>query len=248
MRVLVVPYCMQKLGNRESEYEDACWPEGRLDQESACVRLAVADGATESCFAARWARALVKAAGEGLFVPGQTEELGRLQKDWQEWVKGQSLPWYLDEKAAQGAFASLLLLVLEADGNTPEQGCWHASAIGDSCVVQVRGDRLLTAFPITRSGEFGNRPFLLGTRSTQADDLAAHLHEQSGTWQANDSFFLMTDALACWFLREVEDDRKPWNAIHGLDGESAFQEWIDGLRANDGLRNDDTTLLAAAIV
>jgi hypothetical protein len=47
MRVRAAPFWTQKLGNRQSEYEDACWPESRLDQESDCVRFAVADGATE---------------------------------------------------------------------------------------------------------------------------------------------------------------------------------------------------------
>ncbi|MFO0807552.1 MAG: protein phosphatase 2C domain-containing protein [Gemmataceae bacterium] len=245
-----MPFRTQKSGNQDSEYEDAYWPETCFDQVSASSRFAVADGATESCFSGRWARALVKAAGEGTISLCPADGLDRLRKEWQEWVQSQPLPWYLEEKAEQGAFAALVVLTIMEDDKCREQGRWEAVAIGDSCIVQMRGNQLLAAFPLTRSSDFDNRPYLLGSRGVREEDLGEHLQRQSGTWQIHDSFLLMTDALACWFLRETEENRRPWELIRGLsglNGTCSFQEWIDRLRACNSIRNDDCTLLVVTI-
>ena len=121
-------YRLVKHGNAEDEMEDAC----KLDLKQA--RFAVADGATESSFADLWAKLLVggfmRAAGRRP-RPG-TLAAAPLQKAWQEDVDARPMPWYAEDKAAQGAFSTLLGLELMPDYS------WHAVAIGDSCLFQVR--------------------------------------------------------------------------------------------------------------
>jgi hypothetical protein len=71
-----------------------------------------------------------------------------------------------------------------------------------------------------------------------------------GTWQRGDSFYLMTDALACWFLRGVEREEDPCATLDELAGKEEpdpFGSLIAELRASGSIRNDDVTLLAVAV-
>ena len=68
-----------------------------------------------------------------------------------------------------------------------------------------------------------------------------------GKLQGGDQLWLMTDALSCWFLTEVEAGRQPWRELLPLVGSAdaaVFADWVDRLRAARKLRNDDTTLVA----
>jgi hypothetical protein len=61
----------------------------------------------------------------------------------------------------------------------------------------------------------------------------------------------MTDALAQWFLAQVEQGGKPWleleSLLHDNGNPQTFTAWIEGLRVARQLRNDDVTLLAVSI-
>ena len=60
--------------------------------------------------------------------------------------------------------------------------------------------------------------------------------------QSGDEFYLMTDALACWFLQMYEKKRQPWRTMRLLK-QSDFEQGIAKLRNTKALRNDDVTLL-----
>ncbi len=234
-------YGVPKAGHQDSEYEDASWPEQGGEGASSCLRFAVADGATESVFAGRWARLLAQAAGEGrIALPDPAVGLAALRAEWREWLAGQTLPWYAEET---GSFAALVVLVLEDDSTR-----WQALALGDSCVIQVRENEIVTRFPLEASAEFDNRPQLIGSSVEATGSAAEAFRLSQGNWQAGDRFFLMTDALACWFLREAEQGGKPWQAVHVLPDAEAFSRWIAELRAASRLRNDDCTLLAIEVM
>ena len=53
---------------------------------------------------------------------------------------------------------------------------------------------------------------------------------------------LVSDALACWFLVEAEKGEHPWEVLTGLTPE-VFPVWVEHLRSERVLRNDDVTLL-----
>jgi hypothetical protein len=252
MRVRAKPVWGPKQGNQEDEYEDACWPDRPWEAEGARLRFAVADGASESCFARRWAKTLVDAVGEGRLEMAQFEEgLTALQEQWREWLSGKSLPWYAEEKARSGSFAALVVLILTDPGpEISHRGEWQALAFGDSCLLHVRGDRLLVRFPIEQSSEFSNRPHLLGSRRGSLATAAERLKDKAGGWEREDKFYLMTDALGCWCLKEIEAGGKPWDSLDALmmeEGDAAFRGWVDGLRSRGGIRNDDCTLLRIAV-
>jgi hypothetical protein len=226
---------------------DECQDASAGDAERG--RFAIADGAAESPYSAQWAHLLVEE-----FVR-QSERganwLPSLQERWINANGGNSsrnslfeegVPWYLEPGLNQGAFATFLGLVIEETG-------WHALAVGDSCLFQVRHDNLVRAFPLTRSVDFSNAPWLVGSRAVLQMAPDKYGMQQDGDWQPGDRFWLMTDALARWFLTRVEEGGKPWLALETLlaADDGAFAAWIEDLRTARQLRNDDVTLLVVSV-
>lgn len=245
MQIAVTARWIPKGGNAWSEYEDAFYPDDlRLQTWQDEFHCAVADGATETSFSGIWAQMLTGAFGRGLFPCddfGQWQEpLLRLRQDWWLGISQRSLPWYAEEKLRAGAFSTLMGLTLRSC-----EPRWQAAAIGDSTLFQVREGNLIRAFPLTRSEEFSSRPYLISSKFESNGDLRDYLLFDSGQWQQGDTFYLMTDALACWALREHERGRAPWADLLEVVTDEAvhFEQWIGELRATLRLRNDDVTLL-----
>jgi hypothetical protein len=224
-------------------------------------RFAIADGAAESPYSALWARLLVEEfVQQNERLPRWANWLPSLQQRWADQVSrpvdprlwsaesvDPGVPWYLEPGLLQGAFATFLGLVIE-------ETSWVALAVGDSCLFQVRGSQLQCAFPIGRAADFSNAPWLIGSR-TSPDEVP---HKKGvfgqGDCQPRDHFWLMTDALAQWFLARVEGGGKPWLALEPLlnslgeeEAQQAFASWIEELRAARQLRNDDVALLAVIL-
>lgn len=227
---------LPKCGCTEDEYEDA-WAADPIRG-----RFAVADGASESSFAGLWARLLT----EGFITASRPHDLScwldTQRQRWSAEVMPLELPWYAEMKREQGAYATLVGLSIR--GPTKDRhGRWQAVAIGDACLVRVRDRQNVQSFPMQRSTDFGNQPRLIGSRvgTTQ------NVETCGGSFRLGDRLFLMTDALAQWFLCCIEEERLPWEAIDHLhcerQPEKLFATWIADLREHDGLRNDDVTLL-----
>jgi hypothetical protein len=231
-----------KRGNAADEYEDA------FAGDPIRSRFSVADGASESSFAAGWAKLLAEGflAAEG--EPWNELDWLRPQRRlWADEVDGRPLPWYAEEKRDQGAYATLLGIALRIPGTETEPAEWHALAVGDSCLFQLREGALLLSFPLMSRAEFGNLPDLLGSRGRAADTPSQGVRHAHGEWHWGDRFLLMTDALAEWTLRQVEAKGRPALAVDHLLAESApqaaFAEWVEEQRRQSGLRNDDVTLI-----
>jgi hypothetical protein len=219
---------LPKQGNTLDEYEDAF----AGDPESG--RFAVADGASESAFAGTWARILVLGCVQ---VPGPWSGwLPAARKRWRTRVEGLPLPWYAETKFQEGAFAALL-------GVAFKKRSWQAEAVGDSCLFHVREEACKASFPLGQSSEFNNRPHLLGSRGRGTTQLRSKRQQLQGDWQPGDVLFLMTDALAQWFLKKVEQRRQPWKDLNGLRTSDQFAQWVDQVRRLGDLRNDDVTLV-----
>jgi hypothetical protein len=220
-------------------------------------RFALADGAAESPHAALWARLLVEEfVRQNEYLPHWSSWLPSLQERWlstlsfREYPRNgkAEVPWYLEPGLAQGAFATFLGLVIAEND-------WFALAVGDSCLFQVRRGELMRTFPILRAADFSNAPWLVGSRTSPIEVPHKNGLQQYGQCQAGDRFWLMTDALAQWFLVESEAGGKPWRSLEALtyagssddEAQHAFALWIEGLRGGRQLRNDDVTLLAISL-
>jgi hypothetical protein len=242
MRVSLRIFWTPKRGNTTEEYEDAYWPPEPLSLDSKLLRFAVADGATETSFAGSWARILARAYCRDQMSSRKIRKvMPRLAEEWLATIEKESLPWYAEEKLSQGAFATLT-------GLTLFDGGWESSAIGDSSLFQVRDGRVITAFPMTCARDFNNHPGLLSSNNRRWENELGNLKRASGEWELHDDFYLMTDAMACWFLDAVEAGQSPPDIFDKLDKpEQGFDEWVESLRSDYGMRNDDVTLLKISV-
>ena len=241
-------FWLPKEGSTKSEYEDAFFPLKERNYPIAKrPRFAIADGATEASFSRLWARLLVCGfVRQRLGLPPTPEQLKPMQERWKSKVSGKSLAWYAEEKLAYGAFAALLGLEFsEVHEETETVRTWKATAAGDCCLVHVRADDIIGAFPIGDSALFNNRPDLLGSMTAANGPEKELVKTLYGTWGCDDAFFLMTDALACWFFKDREAGNKPWIVLRNLDtqGQVSFHEFVTGLRNSKAMKNDDVTLL-----
>jgi hypothetical protein len=261
MLAYVKSFWVPKRGNNLEEYEDAFWigpggdSEGDLNQN--VLRVSLADGASESLLANRWAKLLVACFGTtdgaastpaGFLRAYQAaasrwdEELGDYKAERDS--RGAPIQWYEEPGLAKGAYATIL--AVEFRGGEGEPAAWSASCLGDSCLFQVRDESLCASFPLSDSAGFSFQPPLLASRQTDSEVLIRHVGMSGSDWEHGDSFYLATDALAAWFLSENERDNRPWETLRDLgtsDSPLDFPDWVDQLRDQGGLHNDDTTLV-----
>ena len=210
-----------------------------------------------------WAKQLVQAACHKRLFNDEAllGQLPQLQRQWSRYVqqrlqrRSAALPWYVTEKAQQGAHAALLSFNLQGavgQGGVG-WGTWHAMAVGDCCLAQVRSGITIALFPYVASSEFNTRPYLLASQPTNNDakQVSAHICTLAGEWRSGDHFFLMTDALAQWFYRSIEQGERPWCAFDDLDSSASdflsFREWMQLLRADGATRNDDVTVMRIVV-
>ncbi|NUU22128.1 MAG: hypothetical protein HOV68_11535, partial [Streptomycetaceae bacterium] len=225
----------------------------------ATLRAAVADGASSSLLARRWAEILVRRAGAaptGLLRTGNgfADLLAQAADRWPDLMKGyerrrelagRPLTWYERPGFERGAHATLLVAHFAAHRWAPAYGTWTAAALGDSCLFHVRGDQLRLAFPVDKSADFDNTPPLAASGGQDRDLVAARTRHAQGGWLIGDRFYLATDALAAWFLDQTERGRKPWQVLRALDSASPrdLAAWVERRRGAGELRNDDVTLI-----
>ncbi len=228
-------FALPKQGNSRAEYEDA------TAVDAAAGRFAVADGTSESAFAGEWAALLCQSFVADSVDPAKIGDWrAALAQRWLAGIDRQELPWYLEEKFDEGAYATFLGVAFDQAGAGPGR-TWQAIAIGDTCLFQVRNDHLLSAFPVDRADAFGTRPDLIGSRQRAAVNVAT----ATGTLESGDYLLLMTDALSEWFLHEYETGGAPWSELVRLR-EADFPLWIDALRETNWIKNDDVTLLVVS--
>jgi hypothetical protein len=254
VELLVSAQSLAKGGNTEAENEDAWGAATSLGPR--VHRFALSDGATETSFSREWATILARA-----YIAGADSRrrlllgMSSSRKAWEQSAKRKPLPWYAEQKLKMGAFATLLGMRF-TDAGAPASrhttrnaalGQWKATAIGDTCLFIIRNRALRRAWPLYQSKDFGNRPILL--RSTpQPELLSPGLLETAGSCVPHDSFFLTTDAVAQWLLREFECGRKPWEDLgEALTRQDDFVRLIRSLRERGQIRNDDVTAVRITV-
>lgn len=241
-RAYVSVFHLEKAGNSPSEYEDAFWPLKSGEAELP-LRVAAADGATDAVFSGLWADILVRSWGlRHLNAQNFSQEVAKKAKIWRRRTQHRQVPWYVEEKARSGSFAALIGVEL------CQTGTWAAIACGDCCIFQIRDRELITAFPVSRSGDFSNSPALL-TTGLMGRHLADAIRSEDGTWEPGDHLYLMTDALACWFLGKHELGCLPWKVLSevALTGRPSFSDWVTSLRKGKEIKNDDCTLVSVTL-
>ena len=229
--------------------KDGSPPEHNDDAASADVaqgRFAVSDGAAESGFSRIWSKLLVDQ-----FVSHHAGS----PKDWSAWLpeaqqrwlaelQGVEIPWYGERQFADGCVR-------------------HVSGAGRSrhgippALARGRGGRYL---PLPHQRRKAGTGVPLGRLHrvqlhAQADRFAfSRCRDRGQAFRfrprfrgTGDRLWLMSDALAKWCLAEDESRRPPWNGLASLiapDSAADFAAWVDQLRSQRGLHNDNVTLMA----
>lgn len=272
MPFLVSAFSLSKRDAQASENQDAVWPRlvraknkksiaGRAEVASKQGRVfvGVADGATEGVLAGEWAnitlKSLSKTAGEIRTPDDVMPQLNEAVQTWRRFkrictVNGTkpltALPaWLEDEAVARGAFATACVAWFSDDGE------WIGGAIGDSCVFHLRQDQLIEAWPLSTSREFNNSPYLVSSEAACNVDLVKHIKIHSNRWEREDHFYFATDALACWILKQHENEASPWTKLASFDAIAApdeFSAFVESIRDAGEIRNDDTTLARVTFI
>jgi hypothetical protein len=246
VRTNVTTLWAPRAGSSVAQYEDAFYPGHDGLRHARRLRFAVADGASESMLSGLWASLLVRTwckarrrrlpeildvarAAWDVELAAYLEDRGRTDRPIQ---------WFEEPGLERGAFATLLGVAFSTD-HGHHGGRWEATAVGDSCLFQVRGGELLSAFPLKSSTEFDSTPRLVPSRSFEG----LRVEHERGEWKRGDAFFLLTDAVAAWFLRARESNQAPWEALATAD-----TAWVAARRADQSLRNDDVTVMRIDVV
>lgn len=233
-------FWLPKAGNQIEEYEDAYSPISAVEGDYPEFRCAIADGATETSFSGLWAKILVDAFVDSRLNHFNQEVIQELSHNWDSHIAEQTrekpLSWYAEDKLRNGAFASLMGLHIKEDG------WWSAICVGDSCLFQLRPSRGILSFPYTNPVQFNNRPILISTNTASNMQVVETI--KRGKWKEGDCFFLMTDALAHYFMSN--EYGKPQIIPSTLD-QQKFESIIGDARQSKECRNDDVTLLKVCI-
>jgi F0F1-type ATP synthase membrane subunit c/vacuolar-type H+-ATPase subunit K len=251
MKVRFFPFKVQKEGNSLSEYEDGYAPKRSGIYLGDGLAFALGDGAAASPFAGMWCNALVRAFARNPFLSDKslrkcTELLGSVHH---QRLEPRQIPWFVEARAKLGAFSTMLGIRFY---RVPKGRCRYAAlAVGDTCFFQVRDGEVVTRFPLCHPSKFGLRPDLVGSRTEWNSRIWSRVRRQKGNVRLGDSFLMMSDALACWFLEKLEDgawDRLEEVIESGKHSRQRFLDLVACLREGGEIRNDDTTLLAIKVL
>lgn len=236
-------FSCSKEGHSFEENEDAFMISSFEFREDS-IRIAVADGATESSFSKEWGDILVSffCAFEYCnerFLKGIYPFLRRY---WLQKVNAVNLPWYAQQKMEMGAFASFLGIdINQNEGNV------NIIAVGDSNLFVFRDDKLDMAFPIKTAEDFGNNPLLISSEPSKNKSDGPLFLEEVLILKPGDIVVLGTDAISQWILKEVEIGSNPINTLKELlnndDQPVLLLNWLGEQRETHSIKNDDTTII-----
>ena len=211
------------------------------------VVAAIADGATDSAYAGRWARELTR-----LFVeqpPIDDDEtlsdlfewLKPAQNAWHESINWNTVPWHGIDKARQGAVATFLGITIKPIYNQILK--IQSIAVGDCELFVIDpDDRVTFTFPFDEASKFNNRPDLISSHPKHNVNLDQQLRRATTIIFPNDRVILTTDALAEWMLNTKKSPAMS-RQILNMDN-NQFAEWLQSERDCGNIKNDDSTILS----
>jgi hypothetical protein len=243
--LLVQHYITQKLESDRNDCQDA------VAFNCSKGSFAVTDGATEAYGSRYWSRLLAKSwirflstTDASSFMELASSLADRAHRHWGNKV----LPWYAEEKLQSGSFAAFIGLTLDLQST---DSLWKALSIGDCCLIQCRGGRIVAAFPLSDPAEFNYRPTLLPSIKGSQAEIASYLGFYEGRANPGDVFFLMSDAVACWFLGAIKSESQHAKEFERLVSQGRTEEmdiFIDERRASSEMKDDDVAVIYIKIL
>jgi hypothetical protein len=160
----------------------------------------------------------------------------------------QSLPWYAEEKARGGAFAAFVGLAFLPSSTGL---AWQMVALGDSCLIHRRKDGVIDSMPLSDPAAFGFHPLLLPSKAVKQQDILDSFIITTGRAEPGDVFFLFSDAIATWYLREMmaagSSRATQFEHLVAVGDRDGVQKVIACERQKQSLRNDDVAIVRVAV-
>lgn len=207
-----------------------------VDRKSAVI----SDGASESYDSKKWADLIVQKYTKDSLI--SKEWFFELQDNYHSSIDFQNLSWSKQASFERGSFATLLGLKELSLGQI------EITAIGDcECFVLEKDLNIKAAIPYEHSLDFENRPQLISTRSEFNSFLEKNPLTQVVTIDNEDTILLMSDALACWTLRSMEEDDDKWKLLLSISNEIELSELITSERSKRSMKVDDVTFVKLQI-
>jgi len=236
-------FTLPKIGEKREEIQDAYY------ESSDSNLAAIADGASTSFLAREWADLLVESFCKN------NEELNTINREWKEWLKplqeqwrqhsikirtDPNLPWYAKGSKEKNCGSATFVGLKLYPTNQEKQKTWEALAIGDSCLFQIKANSdQLISFPLQKSEEFHTVTDCF--QSLPEYNVSEPTYIKS-SYDKDDIFFLATDALAEWIFKDVEKGGSHWRKLISITNQEEFAEFIQQIRHEKLIKNDDTTL------
>lgn len=220
------------------------------------LKFAIADGVSKSFFSGIWADLIVKTfvndPGELFF--NRSELMKRIQDEWlnkiKEIVNKPEQKYFVKNRFFQGAAAAATFVGLQFIKTDANTYIWEAFALGDSHLFFVPNKSAelnqtnnfkshLISLSSKTSPEFDNYPDFFESRQ---ENHKGKIKMKTGQLMEG-VFYLMTDALSEWFIRDTE---KAIDEIDSWENQIDFEKRIENLRSS-GMTNDDSAILIIRI-
>ncbi len=223
-------YSVPKDGNTPQENEDA-WA---VSADHSLVVLS--DGASEGMYSREWAQYLcthLSTPPYQIITPALLKDLGN---SFQSGLEKKEVPWYVENKMRETG-AAATLLYLHHHKKIIKQW-WEVGGTGDTCIILFQDKKLVWSWPLEKGEEFDTSP-----------ELVYNLFQKNGQLKSRtvplprgkSTLILATDALAEAIISGKTA------TIPVLKTNEAFHDWIDTLRKDHILKNDDTTMVLMEI-
>ncbi|AFY83370.1 protein phosphatase 2C domain-containing protein [Oscillatoria acuminata] len=229
-----------KQGLTEAECED----KSALSSTEGRLRVAVADGATESLFSDIWAELIVNSyvdKGAEIFNIGSLQSLSQAFLHTASKLilqMPETRHWFMYEKLERGSHVTFVA----AEFYNPET--MEVLAVGDSCIFwrnEENGN--VEMLPELSAEDFGVFPASICSLQKTWQNLESKIVKKEVHLHNGFQVILCTDALACWLVKALQQDPFVWEKLFQLSDSISFTNFIDSLRSQKEIRNDDVTLV-----
>ncbi|MHC5747471.1 MAG: protein phosphatase 2C domain-containing protein [Nostoc sp.] len=232
---------IQKKGLSEAECEDK---NALSSNNSSTLRVAIADGATESLFSDVWADILVNSyvsKGADLLKPSGLEFVNQefVQKTSQHILQmPETRQWFMYEKLERGTHATLAAVEFSSMETI------QILTVGDSCIFWCDGNAdEVNMLPELSAEDFGSFPASVCHIPKTWQSLEQKIVKKEVTFQNTLQMVLCTDALACWLVTELQSKPSSLERLFQISDSGSFTSFIETLREQNNIRNDDVTLV-----
>lgn len=212
-------------------------------------RFAISDGVSKSFFPKIWSEVLVQNWMEGL--KDTPTLISKSQENWlqkvTELVNNPNTKWYTENafNLREPGLATFIGLEFYLKN---DRWYWQADAIGDSFLFflpqhkrSLENVGSLSFSTHSPEEDFDNFPDYLSSRG---DNHKGEVKKLSGARLCSGSFFLMTDALAEWF---ISDSSGAIEILNDINSQEEFENFVQSARRKDELANDDTSFLSIKV-